>query len=111
MGKKAEPPKKRGQPDRMTAFGTTIFEAMVSRKARGNFRDFVLFVNDTMFDAYGKYPVVREPKAEEKVLPVVLLHKSQLHTVLGEKAAAVFWNKRLRRRTNIGMEVYNHAIR
>lgn len=97
---KKEPEKIERWPRGATQNGAKILAFMRSNKVRGNFRDFVMFVGDTMLDNYGSYTFAR--KAEPGAQTVALIHKSKLAEVIGEELAARFWDSKHRRRTNYG---------
>ena len=87
-------------PRGLTNWGQKIWSFMNDHKVKGNFRDFVLFVGDQMYDNSGQYTVRREQSAEGEAAYVALLHKQKLHQVIGEKAAEKFWNSKLKKRNN-----------
>lgn len=81
--------------------GEKILEFMSLNKVKGNFRDYVLFVNNQMYDAWGVYTVARADTSEPAAV-VALIHKSKLHKVIGDAYAAKFWHRRTGRRTSAG---------
>lgn len=89
-------------PPGTTVNGAKIFKLMEHHKVKGNFRDHVVFVGDQMLDNYGTYTVKRETQPGQPT--VALVHKQHLKHLIGEEAAARFWNEALGRRTNHGSE-------
>jgi hypothetical protein len=103
--KKAPPtvaPRGRGN----SILGTKIRDYMKATKTRGNPKDFVLFIGNEMLDEWGKYQVNRNG---EMLSPVWLVHKRDLHRVIGPKEAAKFWNLKLRCRTSYGQKEASRA--
>ncbi len=83
----------------VTVLGKRIATFMAEGKVRGNVKDYVLFVGDQMIDNWGQYTIRRT--AEGAGL-MALVHKRDLHKVIGAEAAARFWHRRLGKRTNYG---------
>lgn len=102
--KKALPPAPRGRGN--SILGTKIRDYMKVTKTRGNPKDFVLFIGNEMLDEWGKYQVNRNGEMKS---PVWLVHKRDLHRVIGPKEAAKFWNLKLRRRTSYGQNEASRA--
>jgi hypothetical protein len=92
----APPPNIRG----LTATAIKIRSEMERAGIRGNFRDFVLFVGDQMYDTWGTY-TVRRDNATADVRPIALVHKRDLHKIIGPFADR-FWNRRMGKRTSDG---------
>lgn len=89
---------------RLTPNGHQILAFMQRAGVRGNWKDYVLFVGVQMLDAWGTYQFKRSEQPADG-LPadtVGVLHKRKLHRVIPDDAAALFWNRRLGRRTNYG---------
>lgn len=83
--------------------GDVILEFMHRMKIKGNFRDYVLFIGNQMHDYAGTYTVNREPVEASEPTYIALVHKKDLHTILGKDKAENFWSQKLRRR-NPGMK-------
>ena len=82
-----------------TKLGSRIAVFMEENNVRGNVKDYVLFVGDQMIDNWGQYTIRRPADGVELV---ALVHKRDLHKIIGAEAAARFWYRRLGKRTNHG---------
>jgi hypothetical protein len=100
------PPPRAGRGN--SILGTKIRDYMKATKTRGNPKDFVLFIGNEMLDEWGKYQVNRNG---EVVSMVWLVHKRDLHRVIGPTEAAKFWNTKLRRRTSYGQREASRATK
>ena len=81
-----------------TPNGKLIQDLMVAREVKGDYRDFVMIVGARLVDWLGSWDIFNgqgEPVGFEGVL---LVHKSKLDTVVDEKFAVKFWDKKLKRR-------------
>lgn len=93
------PTKKKQKPDHQLGVSGRANEGMIRnlmklKKRKGNPKDYVILVGETLFDAYGNYPVKFKPKI--KLDGMLLLHKKHLHRFIDDKIAARFWNRKLR---------------
>ena len=83
-----------------TTNGRLINNLMIARSAKGDYRDYVLFTGSTIIDWLGSWDAFTMDGVPVGVEGVALVHKSRLHSVVGEKWASKFWNKTLRRRVS-----------
>lgn len=90
------------RPRGITPHGIRVLDFMRQNKVRGNYRDYVLFVADRMWDAWAEYKLPRPAAADnpEGAPLVALVHKRDLHKVIGPLEAKRFWDSKLKRRTS-----------
>lgn len=91
-------------PRSISMFGKKIWEAMQAGKIKGNYKDFVLFVGDQLYDRFGQYTVLRPNAPPDQHF--CLVHKSKLKPIVGEEWANKFWDFKWKRRTSFGLEEY-----
>lgn len=90
-----EPAKVERVPRGTTTNGYRIIKFMKTHKVKGNFRDHVLLIGDQLLDNAGTWGITR---AGDVHGTVALVHKSSLREVIGEEAAAKFWDTKHKRR-------------
>jgi hypothetical protein len=94
----ASPGEQRG----LTHHGKRLMAFMGDSKAKGNFKDYVLFVGDQMIDAWGQYTIRRQAVEGAEPAPVVLVHKRDLRKIIGDDNAKRFWHRGIGKRTSYG---------
>jgi hypothetical protein len=96
--------KQKAKRARMKPNEQVIFDFMMMTNKRGNPRDFVVITGSRMMDAWGSYDIfIRDEEGGPVSKPypgVALVHKRDLHKVIGPEPAAKFWNRRLGIRVN-----------
>jgi hypothetical protein len=96
-------PRKVPPPRGLTHAGKRVWDFMNEHKTRGNFRDFVLFVGDQMYDAWGVYTITRKAAEGSDGAPIVaLVHKRDLAKIIGPENAGRFWHPGTSKRTSYG---------
>ncbi|MGW8177317.1 MAG: hypothetical protein ACWGQW_00750 [bacterium] len=98
------PTSERTVPRGTSVYGRKIWEAMQAAKIKGNYKDFVLFVGDQLYDRFGQYTVLRPNAPPDQHF--CLVHKSKLKPIIGEEWANKFWDFKWKRRTSFGLEGY-----
>lgn len=91
-----------------TPNGKMVYELMLSRNVKGKYKDYVIINGSRMIDWLGTYEmiVVEKNMMESlKINGIALIHKSNLHKLLGKETASKFWT--CGRRTNYGVESRN----
>lgn len=88
------------RPRGLTTAGQKVFLFMKNMKIKGNFRDHVLFIGPKIYDYSGEYDCIRPDMEEGQKAYIALLHKKDLHEVIGEKEAEKFWSQKLKTRNN-----------
>lgn len=90
----------------LTRHGKRVLDFMEGSKIKGNFRDYVLFVGDQMIDAWGQYTIRRQAS---EAAAVALVHKRELHKIIGTDNAQRFWHQKLGKRTSHGAPRSRHV--
>jgi hypothetical protein len=81
-----------------TTNGQRIQGLLASRgKNPTKYKDYVVITNGQLVDWITAYNITKAD-GEPIVGPLALIHKSDLHRVIGDKFASKFWNKALGRR-------------
>jgi hypothetical protein len=86
-------PRAAKQRPNMTANEQLIADMMVKVRKRGNPKDYVVLTGLRMIDFFGSYDI-KPPSQSDGVKGVVLVHKRNLHRILGDEVASKFWNRK-----------------
>ena len=87
-------------PPNISENGKKIKNFMISKGIKGNYRYYAIITGNTLMDAYGSYTIAFVDKDEKTlggVEGVILIHKRDLKTLIGEDPAKKFWHPRLGR--------------
>ena len=79
---------------KLTPNGRQIFELLRLTKKKGNPKDFVIIVGKRMLDYWGSYDMENKEGKSVGVEGVALIHKRELHKVVGDELASKFWNRK-----------------
>jgi hypothetical protein len=98
---------KKKLPRNITKNGIRIYKVMKEKNQKGNYKDFVLFIGNTMIDRYATYTVAF---IDENTVNFVnsfknlfLLHKSKLRSFIEKDLADKLWDYKSNMRTNYGL--------
>lgn len=77
-----------------------IANLMITKGVRGNVKDFVVIAGFRIMDFQGSFDIRKEDDLTKTVGidGIRLIHKRELHGIVGEEAASIFWDRRTRRR-------------
>lgn len=92
------PPKTKREEERdrkLTVNGHRIVELLKMTHKRGNPKDFVIIVGKRMMDYWGSYDMENKEGKTIGIEGVALIHKKELHKVVGDELASKFWSRRL----------------
>lgn len=87
-----------------TSNAKLVGDTMKLMKIRGNYKNYIVFTGNAMFDWLGTYKIKVKNNNEEKIGldKTFIVHKKFLSSVIGEKEAKLFWTCGMR--TNHGVE-------
>ena len=84
-----------------TSNSKMIHEFMEENHVKGFYKDYVIMMGDRLVDWLGSFNVVKVEEGKFsgilKVEGMALIHKRNLHTIIGDEAAKRFWHPRLGR--------------
>jgi len=77
-----------------------IANLMITKGVRGNVKDFVVIAGFRIMDFQGSFDIRKEDDLNTTVGidGIRLVHKRELHTIVGEELASTFWDRRTSRR-------------
>jgi hypothetical protein len=88
---------KREKKQPSTANGKMIQDLLDQRKVKGNYKDFMVIAGNRIIDWTGSWDVFNDKGEPTGHDGVILVHKSKIHTIVGEQFARRFWHPRLGR--------------
>lgn len=80
-----------------TANAKTIKALMVSKKVKGNFKDYVIITGNRLVDWRGTFSITVDEGHRLGVDGLALIHKNRLHMIIGDEQAKRFWHPQLGR--------------
>lgn len=80
-----------------------VAEMMQSKGVRGNVKDFVVIAGFRIMDFQGSFDIRKDDGSGQTVgiEGIRLVHKRELHAVVGESLASHFWNRATRTRRRL----------
>jgi hypothetical protein len=80
-----------------------VADMMQTKGIRGNVKDYVVIAGYRIMDFQGSFDIRKDDGSGETVGidGIRLVHKRELHTVVGETLAAHFWNRATRTRRRL----------
>jgi hypothetical protein len=76
-----------------------IANLMQTKGVRGNVKDFVVIAGFRIMDFQGSFDIRKEDDLTTVGIDGIrLVHKRELHGIVGEELASNFWDRRIRRR-------------
>lgn len=80
-----------------------VADIMRTKGIRGNVKDYVVIAGYRIMDYQGSFDIRKDDGSGETVgiEGIRLVHKRELHSVVGESLAAHFWNRKTRTRRRL----------